>query len=120
MYPNFGYLSKFRKWDTHFDLLEKKKEEEFIGKIKIINREPYGSIQEELLEYKKAKAFFNYLKLTATKIKKKEYISKVVNYATELNLLTILKNNNLISDEDFFKIKNRIMLQYGIKSELMI
>ena len=54
-----------------FRVLEKKKEEEFIGKIKIINREPYGSIQEELLEYKKAKAFFNYLKLTATKIKKK-------------------------------------------------
>ena len=120
MYPIFGYLSKFRKWDTHFEFLEKKKEEEFIGKIKIINREPYGSIQEELLEYKKAKAFFNYLKLTATKIKEKEYISKVVNYATELNLLTILKNNNLISDEDFFKIKNKIMLQYGIKSELMI
>ena len=40
MYPNFGYLSKFRKWDTHFDLLEKKKEEEFIGlKIEEINNE---------------------------------------------------------------------------------
>ena len=25
MYPNFGYLSKFRKWDTHFECLDKKK-----------------------------------------------------------------------------------------------
>ena len=32
----------------------------------------------------------------------------------------ISSNNNSISDEDFFKIKNKIMLQYGIKSELMI
>ena len=40
MYPNFGYFSKFRKWDTHFDLLEKKKEEKFIGlKIKEINKD---------------------------------------------------------------------------------
>lgn len=91
-----------------------------IGKITIINREPYGSIQEEIYEYKKAIGFLNYLKLTATKNKEKDYIAKVVNYATELNLLTILKTNNLISEEDFLKIKNKIMLQYGIKSELMI
>ena len=79
-----------------------------IGKITIINREPHGSIQEEIYEYKKAIGFLSYLKLTATKNKEKEYISKVVNYATELNLLTILKTNNLISEEDFFKIKNKI------------
>ena len=101
-------------------LKDKKQGGKIIGKITFINREPHGSIQEEIYEYKKAIGFLNYLKLTATKNKEKEYISKVVNYATELNLLTILKTNNLISEEDFFKIKNKIMLQYGIKSELMI
>ena len=50
----------------------------------------------------------------------KEYVTKIINYATELNLLTILKNNHLIDEEDFFKIKNKIMLAYGIKSELII
>ena len=52
MYPNFGYLSKLRKWDTHFDLLEKKKEEEFIGlKIKEINNE-LVIVNEELTDRK--------------------------------------------------------------------
>ena len=50
MYPIFGYLSKIRKWDTHFDLLEKKKEEEFIGlKIKEINNE-LVIVNEELTD----------------------------------------------------------------------
>ena len=62
-----------------------------IGTITIINREQHGSIQEEIYEYKKVIGFLNYLKLTAIKNKEKEYISKVVNYATELNLLTSLK-----------------------------
>lgn len=50
MYPIFGYLSKFRKWDTHFEFLEKKKEEDFIGlKIKEINNE-LVIVNEELTD----------------------------------------------------------------------
>ena len=50
MQPIFGYLSKFRIWDTHFDLLEKKKEEDFIGlKIKEINNE-LVIVNEELTD----------------------------------------------------------------------
>ena len=50
MYPIFGYLSIFRKWDTHFGLLEKKKEEKFIRlKIKEINNE-LVIVNEELTD----------------------------------------------------------------------
>lgn len=35
-------------------------------------------------------------------------------------MLIKLKNNNLISDEDYKKIKTKIMIQYGVASELMI
>jgi len=67
-----------------------------IGKITIINREPHGLIQKEIYEYKKVIGFLNYLKLTAIKNREKEYITKVVNYATELNLLIILKTKILL------------------------
>lgn len=50
--------------------------------------------KKNYLNIKKAKGFFNYLKLTAKKIIEKNNISKVVNYATELNLLIILKTKN--------------------------
>ena len=58
MYPNFGYLSKFRKWDTHFNLLEKKKEEEFIGlQIKEINNE-LVIVNEELTDRELTSNFY--------------------------------------------------------------
>lgn len=44
-----------------------------IGKITIINREPYGSIKDEIYEYKKAIGFLNCLKLIAIINKENEY-----------------------------------------------
>ena len=49
-----------------------------------------------------------------------ERLNKLLNYTTELGMLTKLKNNNLISDADYEKIKTKIMNQYGVTSELMI
>lgn len=49
-----------------------------------------------------------------------ERLKKLLNYSTELGMLIKLKNNNLISDEDYKKIKTKIMIQYGVTSELMI
>lgn len=49
-----------------------------------------------------------------------ERLKKLLNYTTELCMLTKLKNYNLISDADYEKIKTKIMIQYGVTSELMI
>ena len=49
-----------------------------------------------------------------------ERLKRLLNYSTELGMLTKLKNNNLISESDYEKIKTKIMIQYGVTSELMI
>ncbi len=49
-----------------------------------------------------------------------ERLKKLLNYSTELGMLTKLKNNKLISDAAYEKIKTKIMNQYGVTSELMI
>ena len=88
------------------------KEEKFIEKIKL----------EKLIDkkYRKLLAIQNFFRITTVIPKEKDYIVKVINYTTELGMLTKLKNNNLISDADYEKIKTKIMIQYGVTSELMI
>lgn len=50
MYPNFGYLSKFRKWDTHFEfILKRKRRKIYRLKIKEINNE-LVIVNEELTD----------------------------------------------------------------------
>ena len=62
----------------------------------------------------------NYAILTLRVECSDDRLKKLLNYSTELGMLTILKNNNLISDADYEKIKTKIMNQYGVTSELMI
>ena len=67
--------------------------------------------------------FIKYIDYTLLTLKGKcsdERLKKLLNYSTELGMLTKLKNSNLISDADYEKIKTKIMIQYGVTSELMI
>lgn len=67
--------------------------------------------------------FIKYIGYTLLTLKVKcsdERLKELLNYSTELGMLTKLKNNKLISDEDYEKIKAKIMIQYGVTSELMI
>ena len=98
----------FRKRDTCFDFIEMK-EDKFIENNKLKD-----------LKFRRFLAIQNFFRLTKSSPRVKENIIKIINYSSELSYLTILKNNNLIDEQDFFKIKNKIMQDYGVKSELMI
>lgn len=96
----------------------------FIRKIKLLKEYELMNTKEGILnefyEYKKYIGYCNFRKLTLVNTKENNYTKNTINYATELSLLIKLKNKNLIDDEDFFKIKNKIMNEYHVKSELMI
>lgn len=72
------------------------------------------------MTFEKFIKYIDYTLLTLIVKCSDERLNKLLNYSTELGMLTKLKKNNLISDVDYEKIKTKIMIQYGVTSELMI
>lgn len=109
-YP-FRWLCKTVTSDNYL-----KKEEDFIEDKRILKE----ILNSFTMTFEKIIKCIDYAILTLRVECSDERLRKLLNYSTELGMLTKLKNNNLISDADYEKIKTKIMNQYGVTSELMI